>query len=265
MTRLSVRGVELSYELQGEGWPTLIWGHGLSGSQEHDDALGLIDFGGLGTCRLLRYDARGHGNSEVAGDPEDYSWASLAFDQLALADAVGIDHFVAGGASMGCGTALHTAVTAPARVRGLLLVIPPTGWELRREKVAMWAELADAVERDGVDAFVDGLLALPTPDPLAADATWERSLDVQRKMDVRQLATVLRGAGTADLPARDLVASIAVPALILAWTGDPGHPASVAEELARLLPGAELQLASTRDDLDRWTDHAAAFLARTEP
>ncbi|MDH5290997.1 MAG: hypothetical protein OEY41_13460, partial [Acidimicrobiia bacterium] len=82
-----------------------------------------------------------------------------------------------------------------------------------------------------------------------------------RRTDPVRLAGLFRGAGHADLPARDAVATISVPVLILAWTGDPGHPQSTAEQLAELAPQAQLHLASTWDELQAWTDHTLAFLA----
>ena len=202
MREVGVRGVDLEYDLVGDG-PTLVWGHGLSGSRAHDDALGLIDFGAFVAWRVLRYDARGHGHSGLTDDPADYSWASLAADQLALADRLDIESYVAGGASMGCGTALHAAAQAPDRVRGLLLVIPPTAWETRQAQVAVWSQLAAAVEAHGVDAFIDGVLEHESPDPFVGRREWAESMNVQRQMSPAQLATVLRGAGTADLPDRD--------------------------------------------------------------
>ncbi len=255
-----IRGVDLDYEVAGDG-PVLVWGHGLSGSRAHDDAVGLVDFERLQrSCRVVRYDARGHGTSGVTEDPQGYSWASLATDQLTLADRLAIDGYVAGGASMGCGTALHAAVQAPERVNGLLLVIPPTGWETRRAQVAVWSQLAASVETDGVDAFIDGVLELESPDPFTGRREWEESMNVQRQMSPMRLATVLRGAATADLPPRDAIRTLSQPALILAWTGDAGHPVTTAEQLADLLPNSELALASTWDDLRTWTDRALAFL-----
>lgn len=65
-------------------------------------------------------------------------------------------------------------------------------------------------------------------------------------------------------PRRDDLRRIAVPTRILAWSGDGAHPVSTAEELAALIPGAELQVASTAADLQTWTAAAAAeLLART--
>jgi pimeloyl-ACP methyl ester carboxylesterase len=63
MARATVRGVELDYDLTGEG-STFVWGHGLSGSRAREEELTFIDwrrFNGAG--QLLRYDARGHGRS----------------------------------------------------------------------------------------------------------------------------------------------------------------------------------------------------------
>jgi hypothetical protein len=46
--------------------------------------------------RLIRYDARGHGDSGATADPADYAYPSLAADQLALADALGLGRRGAG-------------------------------------------------------------------------------------------------------------------------------------------------------------------------
>lgn len=260
MREIDVRGVDLDYEIAGDG-PMLVWGHGLSGSRAHDDALGLLNLGRLQrSCRVLRYDARGHGTSAITGDPEDYSWASLGADQLALADRLTIDTYIAGGASMGCGTALHAAVQAPERIEGLLLLTPPTGWETRQAQVAIYSQLAAGVEANGVDVFIDGILEMDPPDPFVGRSEWADSLNVQRQMSSEQLATVLRGAATADLPDRDAISSLSQPTLVLAWTGDPGHPATSAEQVAELLPNSELSLASTWEDLQTWTDRAVSFL-----
>ncbi|MGB5756031.1 MAG: hypothetical protein WBM50_03880, partial [Acidimicrobiales bacterium] len=58
------------------------------------------------------------------------------------------------------------------------------------------------------------------------------------------------------------VAEITAPTLILAWTGDPAHPVSSAEQLADLMPGAELSLASTMAELQTWSGRLVDFLAR---
>jgi 3-oxoadipate enol-lactonase len=258
---VTIRGVELDHDLTGSGATTLVWGHGLSSSRADEDRTGTLDWSTLGGGAVLRYDARGHGRSGYTPDPRSYSWAELAQDQLALASALGVGRYIAGGASMGCGTALHAAVAAPGRVAGLLLTIPPTAWETRRERVEVWEAVARVVERSGTDGFVATMAAMPEPDPLAGDAERRAAREASaRAWDPVRLAGVFRGAGHADLPTREQVRTITVPTLILAWSGDPGHPLSTAEALAELIDGSRLVVARTRAELDAWTSTAAAFL-----
>ena len=66
------------------------------------------------------------------------------------------------------------------------------------------------------------------------------------------LPSLFRGAALSDLPAPEALARIDVPATILAWVDDPGHPLSTAEFLAALLPKATLAVASTPEDVETW-------------
>jgi pimeloyl-ACP methyl ester carboxylesterase len=262
MERVTLRGVELAYEITGSGPRSLVWGHGLSSNRHHEDELGYVDWSAAADGnRRVRYDARGHGESTFTSEPTGYGWDELARDQLALADELGIGRYVAGGASMGCGTALHAALLAPDRIGALLLVIPPTAWETRQERVDIWEQVASLIERKGIEAFIEGMEAMPRPDPLVGrtdrDEAFERNA---RSADPRRLAGVFRGAGYADLPPREQLAGLGLPALVLAWSGDPAHPESTAHQLAELLPRAELHVAHTGDDLRTWTDRAARFL-----
>lgn len=262
MATTAVRGVELAYDVAGLGLPTMIWGHGLTSSRAAEDERPLLDFAELRRHhRLVRYDARGHGGSGPSSDPAASSWAALALDQLDLADQLGIDRYVAGGASMGCGTALHAAVAAPGRVLGLVLVIPPTAWETRRERADIWAQAADVVADKGVEPFIAASAAMPQPNPHAGHPEWRDAMDRNlRATSAARLSAVLRGAATADLPPRDAIATITVPCTVLAWSGDPAHPVSTAEQLVDLLPRAELSVADTWDELQTWTSQVAAFL-----
>src|SRR3954471_2158784 len=113
---VEVRGVELAVTDDGSG-PAYFWGHGLSGSMGQDARFSMFDWKRLvASHRVVRWDARGHGESAGTADPDTYRWDNLGRDLLALADALGIDRFVAGGVSMGAATALHAAHLAPDRV-----------------------------------------------------------------------------------------------------------------------------------------------------
>lgn len=65
----------------------------------------------------------------------------------------------------------------------------------------------------------------------------------------------------ADFPPPERVARISCPTLILAWSGDPGHPVSSAEQLNGLIAGSLLEVASTADELASWTERIARFVA----
>jgi len=258
-----VRGVELAYERGGTG-PQFVWGHGLTSSMASEEQLGLIDWPTVrGVASVLRYDARGHGESESTAAPEPYHWRELAADQLALADALGIDSYVAGGASMGCATALHAAVIAPQRIEGLVLMIPPTAWESRPAQRRSYEISASLVEAGDLDTLIAGSRSAPIPDPLSKIAQWRDSMELAvRSADPVRLARVFRGAALADLPTAADISTISVPVLIMAWTGDPGHPISTAERLAELLPQAQLLVATRFRDLAAWTPAVTEFLQR---
>ena len=209
--------------------------------------------------RVVRWDARGHGRSAGTDDPDDYRWDNLGRDLVALADVLGVDAFVAGGVSMGAATALHAAVQAPSRVAGLVLVLPPTAYETRAAPADEYETGADLVEERGVGAYVERQSAEPVPEILTPIADVYHAAP---KIADGLLPAALRGAGASDLPSPEQIQAIAAPALVLAWTTDPGHPLSTAELLAELLPRAELDVARQLRDVIGWTDRVEAFLDR---
>ncbi len=260
MSVTEVRGADLAHDTSGDG-PDLIWGHGLTSSRANEDETPLVDWARV-PVRVTRYDARGHGSSSSTPDVDDYSWDALALDQLALATTLGIERYLVGGASMGCGTALHAAVHAPERIERLVLMIPPTAWETRAGQTDQWEAAAHVVSTKGVEPMIAASADLAPPDPFIDDEErLERRAAYLRSWDTDRLAQVFRGATKADLPARETIAGITKPTLILAWSGDPTHPVSTAEELDQLLPDSAVHIASTAADLATWTDRIADFVA----
>lgn len=259
----AIRDVELAYDVGGatEGVP-FIWSHGLTSSRSEEDHFPLVDLRKLRSDhRIVRYDALGHGDSSVLPQPERGSWAELGSDMVGLVDHLGLDRLVLGGASMGAGTALHAALELGDRVRGLVLVIPPTAWEERAAQTAMYGQLANIIERKGVAALL-AAPPLPPPEPFVDDHEWhDRQAAGLRRADPRRLAANFRGAAFADLPSFDRLRALKMPVLVLAWNSDPGHPVSTAERLAEALPNVEMRVAVSRHDFDSWTERVRHFLA----
>jgi pimeloyl-ACP methyl ester carboxylesterase len=264
MTVSELRGFHMAYDVLGEpgATPPFVWGHGLSSSRANEDRFPLIDFGTLSSVRqVVRYDARGHGESDPLDDPRGGSWAELANDQLALIEHLAIDRVALGGASMGTGTALHAALSLGPRLERLVLVIPPTAWQERGAQIANYEQMARVVETRGADALIAAAAELPPPDPFAGRDDWlEHRKASLAAADPARLAAIFRGAAFADLPAADELSTITVPTLVLAWTGDPGHPTSTAERLGELIADAEVVISSTFEQLSTWTECCRDFL-----
>jgi pimeloyl-ACP methyl ester carboxylesterase len=110
-------GADVFYSDTGGSGPALVLAHGFlmdsSMFRPQIDALG-------DQVRIVAWDARGHGQTTDSGRPFTY-W-DLALDALAVMDAAGVGHAFVGGMSQGGFSALRMALTAPARVDGLVLI-----------------------------------------------------------------------------------------------------------------------------------------------
>ncbi len=255
---IEINGVRLAYSQTGSG-PLAIYAHGLALSRAIDRQLGALDFSLVAADHhLIAYDARGHGESDASENPADYSWPSLADDLLALADHFSPDQPIAAiGSSMGTGTTLYAVVKAPARFERLVLTAPPTAWETRAAQAAMYERMAAMVET-GSPATVAALFSqLPAPAIFANAPGYPPVPDIRPAI----LPIVLRGAGRSNLPSREQLARITQPTLILSWTTDPTHPISVAEELAHIIPNAQLHVSTTMADIRTWGERIATFLS----
>lgn len=245
----------------------MVWGHGLTSSRMGEDAFPLVRWDAVRrSADVVRYDARGHGESAFTTELDGYGWDALALDQIGLCDELGIDAAIVGGASMGAATALHVATMAPERVQALVLMIPPTAWETRAAQSGVYGQMADVVDAAGVEPLIKASADVAPPDPFVADGDWkQRRAETLRSADPVRLAGVFRGAAGADLPSRDAIAAITCPTLILAWSGDPGHPVSSAEQLHGLIGGSSVHIASTLDELETWTGRIVDFVSAVVP
>ena len=117
MSVLQTNGIELYYEVEGNGEPLLLL-HGMTGSHEDWEHAGRQEF--LRKYRLITPDARWHGRST---NPEKtFSHRQCAHDTLALLDHLGIQRCRAIGVSMGGNILLHVATLEPERIEAMVLV-----------------------------------------------------------------------------------------------------------------------------------------------
>jgi pimeloyl-ACP methyl ester carboxylesterase len=251
---MQIRDLEFNVSHRGEG-TTFIWGHGLIASMAAEDTLDWFNWPEFPTTvRLIRYDARGHGRTPASARPEDYHWRNLGRDMLAVANAFGAETFIAGGASMGCATTIYAALQAPERLKGMVLVIPPTAWETRADQGKLYQRfslLGGLLGGKRMAQMMGGNLDRMVPSWLI-DAEPEKMTGVAQGLSMMTrgaLRNLFKGAALTNLPPREeLEALVDIPCIILAWVGDATHPVSTAEELHRLLPGSELFIAQGYQD-----------------
>ncbi|MBI5284395.1 MAG: alpha/beta fold hydrolase [Chloroflexi bacterium] len=121
MPKARVNGIELYYEVHGEGEPLLLI-RGLGG---HLAEVPFLVESYRRHFRVIAFDSRGCGRSDKP--EEDYSIAGFADDTAALLDALGIAEAVVHGSSMGGMIAQELALLHPQKVRALVLACTTAG------------------------------------------------------------------------------------------------------------------------------------------
>jgi 3-oxoadipate enol-lactonase len=138
----------LAYELAGAGDPIVLVHAGIADRRMWDPQWAAFAAAG----RVLRYDARGYGESLPPTGP----WSHHA-DLLELLDELGIGRARVLGTSMGAGIAVEAALARPSAVASLLLVAPGgallgEGGESLR---SVWHEEVEALDRGDIEAAVE--------------------------------------------------------------------------------------------------------------
>jgi pimeloyl-ACP methyl ester carboxylesterase len=194
---------------------------------------------------VIAYDARGHGHSAPAPAPDAYTYPELAEDLEAVLDATGTARAVLAGASMGAHTALHLALSRPARVAALVLITPSFDPAHARDagELARWDALSDGLREGGVEGFVRAY------DLAAVPEAWRETVAtvLRQRLSAHDhpgaVADALRAVPrSAPFESLDQLAAIDLPTLVVASRdeADPGHPLAVGELYARTIPGARL-------------------------
>jgi 3-oxoadipate enol-lactonase len=239
-----INNAHLHYEIQGQASaPALILSNSLGANLFMWDAQ-MPEL--RKHFRVLRYDTRGHGQSQVTPGP--YTFEQLGRDVLALADEADMGEFSFCGLSMGGVTGMWLALHAAQRLRTLVLC--STGAKIGNTET--WNARIEAVRKGGTKSI--------------AAATIERWFTARfRESDpktVERIRKTLESTNTEgyigccealrDADFREETAAIRTPTLVISATHDQATPPTDGKFLTKQIPGA------------RYVELDAAHLANIE-
>ena len=236
---LPIGGARLYYEISGIGPVVVLIHAGIADSDMWRDQILALET----HFRVLRYDVRGYGRSELTATWPAYSDHD---DLHMLLEHLAIDKVNLVTCSMGGGIALDFTLAYPELVERVVLsgggvgrFLPPTD-ELR----AGWQEAETALEAGDLEAvlevenrmWVDG----PHRTPNQVDPELrERVCEMNRR--IYQNAAALDGdpeALSLDPPASRRLNDVQAPVLVTAGALDMQHVLTIADYLAEHLPNA---------------------------
>ena len=261
--KIKANGIHINYRIDGpDGAPWVTMSNSLATTHRMWDAQ-MDAF--TKQYRVLRYDKRGHGETDVAPGP--YSFELLADDVLSLLDALQVTrtHFV--GLSMGGMTGMTMAMRKPSVLRTLVLCDTTSKDPLGDP--ALWQQRIDAVRTGGsMEALVESTLArFLTPDtvktrPEVADAvrTMVRNTPIDGYIACCQ--------AIAKLDLTDQLPGITIPTMIVVGADDPATTVEMARTIHQRIAGSELVILknaahlSNLEQVDAFNEAVLGFLAR---
>lgn len=232
-------GVSISGEITGGGTPVLLL-HGLTATRRYvvhgSRALQQAD------CRVIAYDARGHGQSGPAPSPADYGYPLLAEDAVAVLDATDTARAVLVGNSMGAATAVAVALAHPDRVSALVLVTPAHLGH-PSDNIERWDALAEGLRGSGPEGFLQAYGRPKVPERYVDTVQTVIRQRLSRHAHPDALADALQAVPrSAAFDGLEALTRVAAPTLVVASGDalDPDHPLAVAEEYGRRIPDVRL-------------------------
>ena len=228
--KIKANGIDINYQIDGpEGAPWIIFSNSLATTTAmwDEQAAALKD-----RFRVLRYDQRGHGGTEVPAGR--YAFATLLADAIGLMDALAIKKASFGGLSMGGATAMGLAQHHPDRFERIIVCDSPC--QSTPQSSQQWEERIVTAQKEGMASLVDSTMArwFP-PETIAKNPP---HLDKVRAMIRNTPVNGFIGCAAA-LADHDYAAAVAtVKCPVLFMTGDKDGAAAPMRKLNEKLAGS---------------------------
>ena len=252
MIRGAVADTGIAYRVDGTpDGPALVFSNSLGTDHRlWDQQMHAVD----GRCRVVRYEACGHGVSDLPRGRVTIE--RLGQDLLALFDHLDIEHAVVCGCSLGGVIALWLAVNRPGRLTGVVLA--NTGAKIGTNE--SWDARIAAVQAGGTAAVRDQVVGrFLTPEFRARDP--ETTALIAEMIEATSDAGYI--AACEALRAIDLRADagrVRVPVLIVGSERDQSTPPELSRDLHASIEGSELVMIADAAHLSN-VEQAASFNA----
>ena len=245
--QIEANGITINYRIDGpENAPWLVFSNSLATTLAmwDEQTAALQD-----RFRVLRYDQRGHGGSDVPAGR--YAFDTLLADAIGLLDALSIAKAHCAGLSMGGATALGLAERHPDRFDRIVVADSPC--QSTPQSSQQWEERIAVAQQEGIEALVEPTIARWFP----AETVAKNPPHVDKVRAMIRATPVDGFIGcAAALAAHDYasaVASVKRPVLFMAGEKDGATPAAM-RKLNEKLPGSrfvELPGAGHISNMDR--------------
>jgi 3-oxoadipate enol-lactonase len=249
-------GLSLRYEDTGGTKPVLLLSNSLGTRLEmwQPQMAAFTD-----AFRVVRYDKRGHGESELRVGPT--SFARLTRDAVDLLDHLNIAKADWCGLSMGGMSGMWAGIHHADRFTRLVLCNTAAGMPT----ADMWNQRIATVKRDGLKPLI----------PTIVDRWFTKRFQSAAPKAVARVVEMLEttppegyaacSAAIRDMDQREAIRSIRLPTLVISGTHDGSTPAARGREMAEAIPGAryvELDAAhlSNIEQEQAFTDTVLGFL-----
>lgn len=214
--------------------------------------------------RVLRYDQRGHGASDVTEGEMDFT--RYGADVIALLDAFGIQRCTFVGLSMGVPTGLAAYAAAPGRFERFVVVDGVSRSAPGRE--AFWGERRDTARAEGMETIAEGTAPRWMPGAAGDAPEVARLKAMVAATPVEGFAAATHALASYDMS--DVVLILACPFLGITGENDGTMPETVAKQFGGV-PGAQFASIPGAGHLpnyqapDAFNTALLAFLETTAP
>lgn len=230
--KIKVNGINVTYKFDGpEDAPIVMLSNSLmSNHTMWDPQMAVL----TESFRVLRYDTRGHGDTDAPAGP--YSIKLLAEDVIALLDTLGIDKVHFAGLSMGGMIAQYLGANFPNRIHSLLLC--NTASEM--PTLDMWNDRISSAQEGGITALLDGTLQRWFTAPFLKNdkAAVEKVAQMIRTTD--KDGYIGCASAVRDMSQTSILSQIIAPTIIIVGEDDPACTVAQSKVLEEHINGSKL-------------------------